>query len=526
MPPAMSGSWTDRPPPSWKKSNSFRVNTDTDTDKWSSPSSPVEHLDNPASPGTASAFRPMSRQLPAPNSEEVSVASPTSQLAAQGDSRQASTPTTPRLPPPPAAITRADSSTASAPERQGSHRKTGSWGGGPSPTASGGRAHRRTRSIESLGGSMDASETFRAELERIGSLSSNQGSPSVQPAQPRERPSAALSPLQMPMQPLECPPSLSLSPPKAAQPLPQPVPQTAPRRPSVGSPLSPPARKTSDSIPSLKLAPVAGHKQVHVAGKGAVMEQELISWDEVKDEKDVYQAVRTADGRQALVRAGDKASQEEILYLEDPPQAAPDMSVAQGAHASALYYVPTAAGHGPMYAYPVQYPDGRIMYHILPQGVSPLSSPHAIPAPAQSVASPPYPCSPTTSSTPPGHQRRSSVGTLSPLQNASATAFGVAAYAPAFGSAGTGPSAPTIYANSSGPLSPQHSQLGSGVLQGSSPYAMSPTASGQIPAPAAFHPQSAHQHQASHNALLEQLAGMRLATAKDDPFGGSTVWAT
>ena len=54
-----------------------------------------------------------------------------------------------------------------------------------------------------------------------------------------------------------------------------------------------------------------GHKgkrlrlvQVHVAGKGAVKEQELISWDEVKDEKDVYQAVRTADGRQALVRAG------------------------------------------------------------------------------------------------------------------------------------------------------------------------------------------------------------------------------
>ncbi len=51
------------------------------------------------------------------------------------------------------------------------------------------------------------------------------------------------------------------------------------------------------------------------------------------------------------------------------------------------------------------------------------------------------------------------MGTLSPLQNASATAFGVAAYAPAFGSAGTGPSAPTIYANSSGPLSPQHSQV-------------------------------------------------------------------
>ena len=44
--------------------------------------------------------------------------------------------------------------------------------------------------------------------------------------------------------------------------------------------------------------------QVHVAGKGAAKEQELISWDEVKDQKDVYQAVRTSDGRQALVKAG------------------------------------------------------------------------------------------------------------------------------------------------------------------------------------------------------------------------------
>ncbi len=44
--------------------------------------------------------------------------------------------------------------------------------------------------------------------------------------------------------------------------------------------------------------------QVHVAGKGAAKEQELISWDEVKDQKDVYQAIRTSDGRQALVKAG------------------------------------------------------------------------------------------------------------------------------------------------------------------------------------------------------------------------------
>ena len=71
-----------------KKSNSFRVNTDTDTDSWSSPSSPVKHLNNPASPGTASAFRPMSRQPPIPNSEDVPVSSPTSQLAAPGNSRQ------------------------------------------------------------------------------------------------------------------------------------------------------------------------------------------------------------------------------------------------------------------------------------------------------------------------------------------------------------------------------------------------------------------------------------------------------
>ena len=56
--------------------------------------------------------------------------------------------------------------------------------------------------------------------------------------------------------------------------------------------------------------------------------------------------------------------------MEDPPRAAPDMSLAQGSHASAVYYVPTATGHGPMYVYPVQYPDGRIMYHILPPQVT------------------------------------------------------------------------------------------------------------------------------------------------------------
>ena len=41
-----------------------------------------------------------------------------------------------------------------------------------------------------------------------------------------------------------------------------------------------------------------------MAGKSAAKEKELISWDDVKDQKEVYQAVRTPDGRQALVKAG------------------------------------------------------------------------------------------------------------------------------------------------------------------------------------------------------------------------------
>jgi hypothetical protein len=54
--------------------------------------------------------------------------------------------------------------------------------------------------------------------------------------------------------------------------------------------------------------------QVCVASKGASTEQELISWDDVKDQKEVYQAVRTADGRQALVKAGG----ESWVLLPDP----------------------------------------------------------------------------------------------------------------------------------------------------------------------------------------------------------------
>lgn len=36
---------------------------------------------------------------------------------------------------------------------------------------------------------------------------------------------------------------------------------------------------------------------------GRGKERELISWDEVEDKKDVYEAVTTPDGRQALVRS-------------------------------------------------------------------------------------------------------------------------------------------------------------------------------------------------------------------------------
>lgn len=57
-----------------------------------------------------------------------------------------------------------------------------------------------------------------------------------------------------------------------------------------------------------------------------------------------------------------------------------------------------------------------------------------------------------------GHQRLGSQGTPVGPQ-AGPTAFSSAAYAPAFGSAGMAFPAPHLYANSSGPLSPQLSQV-------------------------------------------------------------------
>ncbi len=40
-----------------------------------------------------------------------------------------------------------------------------------------------------------------------------------------------------------------------------------------------------------------------VKGAKGGTEPELISWDEVEAQKDVYEAITTADGRQALVKA-------------------------------------------------------------------------------------------------------------------------------------------------------------------------------------------------------------------------------
>lgn len=101
-----------------------------------------------------------------------------------------------------------------------------------------GRTHRRTRSIEGLGANFDASETFRAELERIGSMGSNgSAKPSVQPT---ERP------------------ALALSPPKA----PKLGPQPPSCHSSLGSPLRQPMRKSTDAIPPLNLTPVAATQQV------------------------------------------------------------------------------------------------------------------------------------------------------------------------------------------------------------------------------------------------------------------------
>ncbi len=103
-----------------------------------------------------------------------------------------------------------------------------------------GRSHRRTRSIEGLGASIDASENFRAELERIGSSGlSGAAKPSGQPA---ERP------------------ALALSPPRAHLLAPNPT----SRRSSVGSPLQNPTRKSMDAIPPLILPPGAPTQQVQL----------------------------------------------------------------------------------------------------------------------------------------------------------------------------------------------------------------------------------------------------------------------
>ncbi len=116
------------------------------------------------------------------------------------------------------------------------------------PTLCGGagRTHRRTRSIEGLGASIDASENFRAELERIGSSGlSGAAKPGGQPA---ERP------------------ALALSLPKAHLLAPNPV----SCRSSVGSPLQPPSRTSSNLVPPLTLPPGPSTHQVTLHGLHAL----------------------------------------------------------------------------------------------------------------------------------------------------------------------------------------------------------------------------------------------------------------
>ena len=48
--------------------------------------------------------------------------------------------------------------------------------------------------------------------------------------------------------------------------------------------------------------------QVKVKAPEGCAEPELISWDEVEAQKDVYEAITTADGRQALVKAAPGAA--------------------------------------------------------------------------------------------------------------------------------------------------------------------------------------------------------------------------
>ena len=133
--------------------------------------------------------------------------------------------------------------------------------------------HRRSRSIESSGSVLsDPGEAFRAELERIGS-----GAAASSVGRASSEGEAG------------------------------PAPGAAPGGPGLGSGLAP------GPVPG----PAAANGAKAAGGPGAAAgmtvktskphpnpsEAELISWDELEAQRDVYHAVTTPDGLQALIRS-------------------------------------------------------------------------------------------------------------------------------------------------------------------------------------------------------------------------------
>ena len=137
--------------------------------------------------------------------------------------------------------------------------------------------HRRSRSIESSGSVLsDPGEAFRAELERIGS-----GAAASSVGRASSEGEAG------------------------------PAPAAAPGGPGVGSGLG------SGLAPGPVPGPAAANGAKAAGGPGAApgmtvktlkphpnpSEAELISWDELEAQRDVYHAVTTPDGLQALIRS-------------------------------------------------------------------------------------------------------------------------------------------------------------------------------------------------------------------------------
>ncbi|CAL8468694.1 g8234 [Coccomyxa elongata] len=541
----------DKPPPSWKRSSTSYIRVSADTA--SSADGEPQLLSLSRITSKAAPKAPPLQPPPKDVTDRENSTPPVSPVKNTWDDglQAATTPKTPRLPPPPTPSAASETTPDMAAEQQdslnaphsaggGSHRRTTSWGG--SPTASGRHAHRRSRSIE-VGG---PGEAYRQELERIGSM--DKGSESSKSSTPRRM--------------------------SVAVPMPEAPGAVGQRRPSLPSPLK--LASAAERVQPPATASLAAPLQVKVKGARGGTEPELISWDEVEAQKDVYEAITTADGRQALVKAAPgKPAAEELLFLEE---AAP---IEPAAAASPAGYA--LAGAVPMVAVPVRYPDGRLMYHVYPVAqpavqvngaLSPAASPQVLSPRVQQHpqgSSPHFPGSPVSAASPPptGHQRRASLSVPSPLQAASAPAYSMpnafaSGFAAAAGVASPTPSSPPVYEHvlqgapsgplSSGPLSPAMSSAHSGHLiaaavggAGAAAFgAMSLAGSGHLygsPLPGHAHAQTlssqlghtaAAQHyqvasprqQDLHQQMASMQLGSGLAAAKEDPFGGSAVWGS